>query len=211
MATKETDVKKKKLKRQDRQFEQVLDENGEPMFLTLEQAERIVDNIISSDQEGSSSNSYSNSETVEWQDVGITNPLLLSNLQSDEMICPRPLEVQIKACPPIIAGNDVLLSTHTGSGKTLAFLTPISQNIMVNPSQSTLPKALIVAPGRELASQIVSVAQMLFEGTNLTVGMVIGGTSYARNVEMLRTKKPDVVVGTPGRIAELILGKSGDK
>jgi superfamily II DNA/RNA helicase len=127
------------------------------------------------------------------------------------MVCPSPLEVQIKACPPIIAGNDVLLSTHTGSGKTLAFLTPIAQNVMVNPSKSILPKALIVAPGRELASQIVSVAQKLFVDTDLTVGMVIGGTSYARNVEMLRTKKPDVVVGTPGRVAELILGKSGDK
>jgi hypothetical protein len=207
VATKETE-KKKKPKRKDPQLEQLLDEDSKPMYLTLEQAARIVDNILSSDPEGSN-NSYS--QIVEWQDIGITNPQLLSNLQSDEMVCPSPLEVQIKACPPIIAGNDVLLSTHTGSGKTLAFLTPIAQNVMVNPSKSILPKALIVAPGRELASQIVSVAQKLFVDTDLTVGMVIGGTSYARNVEMLRTKKPDVVVGTPGRVAELILGKSGDK
>lgn len=208
VAVKEEEVvKKKRPKRKEPQLEAVLDEDGNPMYLTLDQAERIVENILSSDSESNSPNS----DIVDWEDVGITNPQLLDNLQSDEMICPSPLEVQIKSCPPIIAGNDVLLSTHTGSGKTLAFLAPIAQNIMVNPSKSTLPQALIIAPGRELASQIVSVAQTLFEGTDLTVGMVIGGTSYARNVEMLRNKKPNVVVGTPGRVAELILGRTGDK
>jgi primosomal protein N' len=200
---------KKRPKRKEPQLQPMLDEDGKPMFLTLEQAERIVENILSSNPEGS--NSLDSTGDVEWQDIGITNPQLLSNLQSSEMMCPLPLEVQIKACPPIIAGNDVLVSTHTGSGKTLAFLAPLAQNIMVNPSNSPLPKALIVAPGRELASQIVSVAQQLFRGTDLTVAMVIGGTAYMRNVEMLRSKKPDVVVGTPGRIAELIMGRSGDK
>ena len=202
--------KQKKPKQKEPQSEALLDEDGNPMYLTLEQAERIVESILSNDQDSTSSNANpSNSDKIEWQDIGITNPTILSNLKS--MICPAPLEVQIKSVPPIIAGNDVLLSTHTGSGKTLAFLAPIAQNIMVNPSQSTLPKSLVVAPGRELASQIVSVAQQLFEGTDLTVGMVIGGTSYARNVEMLRSKRPDVVVGTPGRVAELVLGRGGDK
>ena len=205
-ATKDKTDKKKKPKQKEPMLEPMLDEDGNPMYLTLEQAEKIVENILS-DQDSTSSDS----ERVEWEDIGIANPQILDNLQSAEMICPFPLEVQVKACPPIIAGNDVLLSTHTGSGKTLSFLAPIAQNIMVNPSNSPLPKALIVAPGRELASQIVSVAQQLFQETELTVGMVIGGTSYARNVEMLRTKKPDVVVGTPGRIAELIIGRSGDK
>ena len=198
--------KKKKPKQNEPMLESMLDEDGNPMYLTLEQADKIVENILS-DQDSTGVDS----ERVLWEDIGITNSEILYNLQSTEMICPFPLEVQVKACPPIIAGNDVLLSTHTGSGKTLSFLAPIAQNIMVNPSNSPLPKALIVAPGRELASQIVSVAQKLFLGTELTVGMVIGGTSYARNVEMLRTKKPDVVVGTPGRIAELIMGRSGDK
>ena len=201
------DKNKKRPKQKQPQLEPMLDEDGNPMYLTLDQAEKVVENILSSD-EGTTS---FDADTVEWQDVGITNPQLLNNLQSSEMVCPSPLEVQIKACPPIVAGNDVLLSTHTGSGKTLAFLTPIAQNIMMNPSNSPLPKALIVAPGRELASQIVSVAQKLFVDTGLTVAMLIGGTSYARSVDMLRSKRPDVVVGTPGRIAELILGRSGDK
>ncbi|KAL7482015.1 hypothetical protein ACHAW6_007698 [Cyclotella cf. meneghiniana] len=212
----QTDDKKKKPRRKEPQSKQVLDEEGNPMYLTLEQAERIVQKILSAeDNESTATATNTNrdfdSDIIEWQDVGITNPRLLANLQSNKMKCPSPLQVQIKACPPIIAGNDVLLSTHTGSGKTLAFLAPIAQNIMIDPSDSSLPKAIIVAPGRELASQIVSVAQNLFEGTGLTVALAIGGTSYARNVEMLRSKKPDIVVGTPGRIAELILGRTGDK
>eukprot|EP00804_Cyclotella_cryptica_P022840 CCRYP_005050-RA/>CCRYP_005050-RA protein AED:0.04 eAED:0.04 QI:77/0.66/0.5/1/0.66/0.5/4/722/760 len=210
-----TDEEKKKPRRKEPQSEPMLDEDGKPMYLTLEQAERIVEKILSSEDNGPKTDSGTSrnfdSDTIEWQDIGITDQQLLENLQSNNMVCPTPLQVQIKACPPIIAGNDVLLSTHTGSGKTLAFLTPIAQNIMIHPSNSSLPKAIIVAPGRELASQIVSVAQNLFEGTGLTVALAIGGTSYARNVEMLRSKKPDVVVGTPGRIAELILGRTGDK
>jgi superfamily II DNA/RNA helicase len=215
-STTKTDDTKKKPRRKEPQSEPVLDETGNPMFLTLEQAERIVQKILSAEDNESTTSATNtkrdfDSGSVEWQDVGITNPQLLANLKSNKMVCPSPLQVQIKSCPPIIAGNDVLLSTHTGSGKTLAFLAPIAQNIMIHPSNSSLPKAVIVAPGRELASQIVSVAQDLFQGTGLTVALAIGGTSYARNVEMLRTKKPDVVVGTPGRIAELILGRTGDK
>ena len=145
-------------------------------------------------------------EVSKWEDIGITNPTLLSNLQSSTMTCPYPLPVQDKACPSIVAMNDVLISTHTGSGKTLAFLAPIAQSLMLFASNKnkgvpgasgSFPKAVIVAPGRELASQIVSVAQALFVDTGLTVSMAIGGTPYSRNVENLRKKKPVVVVGTP--------------
>ena len=62
-----------------------------------------------------------------------------------------------------------------------------------------------------MSSQIVSVAQSLFVNTGLTVSLAIGGTPYSRNVDTLRKKKPTVVVGTPGRIAELIIGRPGDK
>ncbi|EJK45997.1 hypothetical protein THAOC_35363 [Thalassiosira oceanica] len=75
----------------------------------------------------------------------------------------------------------------------------------------SFPKAIVIAPGRELASQIFSVAQSLLQNTGLTVSMAIGGTPFSRNVEKLRKRKPDIVVGTPGRIAELIIGRPGDK
>ncbi|KAL7434126.1 hypothetical protein ACHAXM_004300 [Skeletonema potamos] len=214
----ETEEKEKKPKRKEPESKPLLDENGNEMFLTLEQAEKIVQKILSSKaddgDDDDASDDFSNSN-AEWEDIGITDATLLSNLQSSTMSCFSPLPVQEKACPPILVGNDVLVSTHTGSGKTLAFLAPIAQSLLMDTNNikgsSAFPKAIIVAPGRELASQIVAVGQTLFAGTDLTISLAIGGTPFERNVENLRKRKPDIVVGTPGRIAELVLGRPGEK
>ena len=208
--------KKKKPKRKEPQRKPLLDEDGNEMFLTLEQAEKIVQNILSSKAEdGDDINEDINDNSAEWEDIGITDDTLLSNLQSSQMSCIAPLPVQEKSCPPILVGNDVLVSTHTGSGKTLSFLAPIAQSLLMDTNNikgsSAFPKAIIVAPGRELASQIVSVGQSLFAGTDLTISLAIGGTPFNRNVENLRKRKPDIVVGTPGRIAELVLGRPGER
>mmetsp|Transcript_24544 Transcript_24544/g.52877 ORF Transcript_24544/g.52877 Transcript_24544/m.52877 type:complete len:908 (+) Transcript_24544:126-2849(+) len=224
-ALEEAETKKKRPKQKAPKGVPLLDDEGNEMFLTLEQADRIVQGILSS-EDGAATDGVDKEEEEEkttWEEIGITNPTLLSNLNAKQMSCPAPLAVQDRACPPIVAGNDVLISTHTGSGKTLAFLAPIAQNLLMaaeeassaNPNnkqkQGAFPKAIVIAPGRELASQIVSVAQTLFECTGLTVALAIGGTPYARTVEKLRKKKPDVVVGSPGRIAELMIGRPGEK
>ena len=210
--------KTKKPKRKEPQLKPMLDEDGNEMFLTLEQAEKIVQNILSSKEDADDDDTASGDLSVsnaEWEDIGITDSSLLSNLQSSKMSCLTPLPVQEKSCPPILIGNDVLVSTHTGSGKTLAFLAPIAQSLLMDTNNikgsSAFPKAIIVAPGRELASQIVSVGQNLFAGTGLTISLAIGGTPFNRNVENLRKRKPDIVVGTPGRIAELVLGRAGER
>ena len=236
----------------------LLDDEGNEMYLTLDQADKIVQRILlttkkdddtdttssSSDDDDDDINDENNKNIIQqqqtttteitstsWEDIGITDSTLLTNLHT--MICPTPLSVQDQSCPSIVSGNDVLISTHTGSGKTLAFLVPIAQRLLMiassasaqgnnsnekntppggaSDSGGTYPKAIIVAPGRELSSQIVSVAQSLFVNTGLTVSLAIGGTPYSRNVDTLRKKKPTVVVGTPGRIAELIIGRPGDK
>lgn len=194
----------------------LLDDDQKEMFLTLEQADRIVKGILSSssntDDVTDEDEEEEEEDKTQWQDLGITNPNILNNLNSKQMSCPAPLTVQDRACPPIVSMNDVLISTHTGSGKTLAFLAPIAQNLLLDTApKNKQVKAIVVAPGRELASQIVSVAQDLFRGTGLTVALAIGGTPYGRNVESLRKKKPDVVVGSPGRIAELIIGRPGER
>ena len=216
-------VKKKQEKLKEPQSKPVLDEDGNEMFLTLEQADKIVQKILSSSSsskdggdDDADSDDYPDNGFAQWEDIGITDSTLLSNLQSSTMSCLSPLPVQEKACPPILVGNDVLVSTHTGSGKTLAFLAPIAQSLLMDTNNikgtsTTFPKAIIVAPGRELASQIVSVGQTLFAGTDLTISLAIGGTPFSRNVESLRKRKPDIVVGTPGRIAELIIGRPGEK
>jgi superfamily II DNA/RNA helicase len=70
---------------------------------------------------------------------------------------------------------------------------------------------LIIAPGRELASQITSVTRELIQDTGLTVQLAIGGTTFTRNLEQIRKRKPNILVGTPGRLAELVVGKPGEK
>jgi len=72
-------------------------------------------------------------------------------------------------------------------------------------------QVIIVAPGRELASQIVTVARELLIGTNINVALAIGGTPFQRCYDTIRKKKPAILIGTPGRIAELIVGREGEK
>ena len=124
--------------------------------------------------------------------------------------------VRLKACPSVMEGKDVLVGTYTGSGKTLAFLVPLMERILFrggdddNNDNNSL-QILVVVPGRELASQVVSVARELLEGTGMLAMLAIGGTGFSRNLEEIRKKKPSLIVGTPGRVAELIVGKPGER
>jgi len=201
----------------------ILDAKGNPLFLTLKQAERYFEASLShsdaalDDDETVETGSDISSqnpkpEDCEWQDIGITSPVVLENLRT--MQCKRPLSVQVKVCPPVLAGQDVLVGTYTGSGKTLAFLAPIAHRLLENRKQVEPDgnvQVVIVAPGRELASQIVSVARTILQGTDITVMLAIGGTTFARNLEQIRKRKPTIIVGTPGRIAELVVGQPGER
>jgi hypothetical protein len=199
------------------------DAKGRELYLTLDQAkweanefyatDSILQSTILSNEDNKQQQRQQN---VKWQDVGITHPTLLENLI--QMKCINPLSVQVKSCPTIVCGSDVLISTFTGSGKTLAFLAPLAQRLLF--SQHSLSnsiketpgvQAIIITPGRELASQTLAVAKDLFKGTGIQVVLAIGGTPFTRNWEQIRTKKPHVVIGTPGRIAELVVGKPDEK
>jgi superfamily II DNA/RNA helicase len=148
-------------------------------------------------------------KSLSWEELGVTSDAVLENLRS--MNCPTPMSVQEKTTPAILTGNDVLVGTYTGSGKTLAFLTPLVQRLLWKTDKDPGLAVLIVAPGRELASQIVSVARELIQDTGLTVQLAIGGTTFSRNIEQIRKRRPNILVGTPGRIAELVVGKPGEK
>ena len=191
-------------------------EDGNEMLLTLAQADKNVDEYLASLTTDDSAGFADEDDPLtvnDWEDIGITDAKLLHNLRQ-RMRCPQPLSVQDKASPPILSESDVLVSTHTGSGKTLAFLAPLAQRLLIDAAAEQTDqgvKIVIVAPGRELASQIVSVARELLEGTGLKVLLTIGGTPFSRSIDSIRKKKPDVIVGTPGRIAELIVGQPGAK
>jgi primosomal protein N' len=194
-------------RRRQQQSIPVLDDDGQPIYLTLQQAKHDFEASLASPEKRS--DAYQPLEPKSWTELGITSETLLENLE--KMKCARPLAVQDKTCPSVVTGNDVLVGTYTGSGKTLAFLVPLAQELLFYTKKCDGVQVLIVAPGRELASQIVSVARELLEGTDITAMLAIGGTTFSRNFEQIRKRKPSILVGTPGRIAELVVGRPGEK
>lgn len=107
-----------------------------------------------------------------------------------------PTPIQGKAIPPGLEGHDILASAQTGTGKTIAYLIPLITNLFKD-SQSS---ALILAPTRELATQIQDAARALV-GKNLGIALVIGGESMGKQLSALKSK-PRLIIGTPGRITD---------
>src|SRR5690606_16769575 len=98
------------------------------------------------------------------------------------------------------SGHDMTGQAQTGTGKTAAFALPILDRI--DPDQR-LPQALVVAPTRELALQVTEMIQTLGQFMDVRVLTVYGGTSYTQQLNQLR-RGVHVVVGTPGRILDLV-------
>lgn len=111
-----------------------------------------------------------------------------------------PTPIQEQAIPPLLEGRDVLAASQTGTGKTLAYLLPLLQRI--DPSVKQAQK-LILAPTQELAMQIVREADRYGAQRGIGTIALIGGAAVKRQVEKLR-EHPQLIVGTPGRIKELI-------
>ena len=109
-----------------------------------------------------------------------------------------PVAVQALAIPPLIEGRDAVIQAPTGSGKTLAFLLPLLERLQ--PARPG-PQGLIVAPTRELAIQIAAVLRSLDRGVRSA--LLYGGVPYGRQTDELRAK-PQVVIGTPGRILDMV-------
>jgi superfamily II DNA/RNA helicase len=118
----------------------------------------------------------------------------------EKMNITTPTQIQKEAIPKILQGEDVAGRSKTGSGKTLAYLLPLLT--MVDENNKEL-QGLILAPTQELAMQIFRVMEVLTEGTNLQIDVFIGSANIKRQLEKLKKQKPQVVVGTPGRIQEL--------
>jgi len=110
--------------------------------------------------------------------------------------------IQEKTLPIALAGRDVAGQAQTGTGKTAAFLITIFTRLLrKTPKERRGPRALVVAPTRELVVQIKNDAEVLGRHTGLTTLAVYGGIDYARQRDALR-RKPDLLVGTPGRLLD---------
>lgn len=110
-----------------------------------------------------------------------------------------PTQIQEKTIPHIINGRDVIGIANTGTGKTAAFLIPLINKAYLDRNE----RILIITPTRELAMQIVDELHAFTKGTNLDTVLCIGGASMERQEKKLR-HNPHFVIGTPGRIRDLI-------
>jgi ATP-dependent RNA helicase DeaD len=109
--------------------------------------------------------------------------------------------VQSKAMPYIFAGRPLMVQARTGSGKTGAFIMPIME--LVNRFQDET-QALVLVPTRELATQVVTEAKMLFGDSGFRVTAVYGGVGYGPQLKALR-EGTHLIVGTPGRVLDHLL------
>ena len=115
-----------------------------------------------------------------------------------------PTPIQRAALPDALAGRDVLGRGRTGSGKTLAFLLPVVARLAGGPSaRAGAPRALILAPTRELAAQIDAVLEPLAAAAGLTSRTVFGGVGQGPQVAAIR-RGVDILVACPGRLEDLI-------
>ncbi len=123
---------------------------------------------------------------------------ILRGIEFAGYIDPRP--IQAEAIPTLLEGGDVLGLAQTGTGKTAAFALPILQQLSEHAGRS--PSVLILAPTRELASQINSDITELGQFTSVRSTTVYGGVPIKRHIEALRSK-PEIVVACPGRLLDL--------
>ena len=111
----------------------------------------------------------------------------------------RPTQIQGMAIPPLMEGRDALGAAATGSGKTAAFLLPIMHRLLEKPRGKT--RALVLAPTRELAAQIIEHFDLLARHTRLTGAAVFGGVGMQPQVDAFR-RGVDLIAACPGRLLD---------
>jgi len=137
------------------------------------------------------------------------NPLIAEALADHGILAPFP--IQAMTLPVALSGHDIIGQAKTGTGKTLGFGVPLLHKI-VAPGEpgddergdaTGKPQALVVAPTRELAVQVAGDLAMASKKRSVRIAQIYGGRAYEPQIEQLK-KGVDVVVGTPGRMIDLL-------
>lgn len=157
--------------------------------------------MISTVSSASSVSSPSATPTaLNFDSIGLIDPLRRA-LRDSGYETPTPIQAQ--AIPALLAGRDILGCAQTGTGKTAAFALPIIQRLNASPRRGTAPRALVLAPTRELAVQIADSFRTYGRHTKVSGTTIFGGVSQFHQVKALR-RGVDVVVATPGRLLDLM-------
>jgi ATP-dependent RNA helicase RhlB len=110
--------------------------------------------------------------------------------------------IQALSLPPLLQGLDIAGQAQTGTGKTIAFLVATFHYLLSHPQQAKKqPRAIIMAPTRELAVQIFNDAELLSQHTGLSLGLIYGGEGYQSQRDKLQ-EGVDIIIGTTGRIID---------
>lgn len=131
------------------------------------------------------------------------NPQIMSNLGT--MGFRRPTDIQYKALPAIMQGDDVLAIAQTGTGKTAAFAIPAIHNLLRTSRKANYDgvRCLIMEPTHELSAQTGAVVEQIAMKTGLTSLFIHGGTDQKPQIDKLK-KGVDILIATPGRLFDLI-------
>jgi ATP-dependent RNA helicase RhlE len=137
-----------------------------------------------------------------FQTLGLSQPVL-DALASKNYTTPTPIQAQ--AIPTVLSGRDLLGIAQTGTGKTAAFMLPSIDRLVASGKKAAPGRCrmLVIAPTRELASQIAENGKFYARGSRLHVATVFGGTSIYKNKQDM-AKGADILVCTPGRLVDLI-------
>lgn len=144
-------------------------------------------------------------EGVTFGDLGLGGNICRA---LDELGATAPFPIQAATIPEVLAGRDVLGRGRTGSGKTIAFGAPLVERLMENNGgkdrkMGRAPRALIMAPTRELALQIDRTVQPIARSVGLFTTQIYGGVPQGRQVTALR-RGVDIIIATPGRLEDLV-------
>ncbi|WP_109209716.1 MULTISPECIES: DEAD/DEAH box helicase [Microbacterium] len=150
-------------------------------------------------------------EGVTFGDLGLGQNIVKTIA---ELGAQHPFPIQSATIPAILDGRDVLARGRTGSGKTIAFGAPLVESVLRSQAGQKReigrpPRALILAPTRELALQIDATIQPIARSVGLFTTQIYGGVPHARQLGALK-KGVDIVIGTPGRIEDLVESRALD-
>lgn len=117
-----------------------------------------------------------------------------------------PTDIQTITIPEALLNKDIIAESHTGSGKTLAFVAPILQKINLEKREM---QAIILAPTHELVMQIESQIKLLSSNANMPVTSltIMGESNIEKQIKKIKEVKPNIIVGSPGRVLDLIKKK----
>ncbi|HEU4501306.1 MAG TPA: DEAD/DEAH box helicase [Nitrospira sp.] len=133
---------------------------------------------------------------LSFREIGVSEALI-KDLAKAGLSSPTPIQAQ--AIPAALVGRDVIGCAQTGTGKTAAFVIPVIERLARLPKGE--PQALILAPTRELALQILKTIETLGHRLGISATVIVGGADMQAQIRGLR-QRPDILVATPGRLLD---------